>query len=303
MTASTLVTDYVGRGTHAARPASPNIPAGATAAYYETDTATVFFWNGSAWKGVTDLLDAFSSSRGAILYRGASAWLALAPGTSGQFLKTQGAGADPVWSAVSGSGGGLWGGAMSSLPTAASTGLSTWTNQGGASVADAATGITVTAPNSSADSVRIRRKAAPATPYTITGLIAVSAMVDSTHIVSGGIGWYDGTNKLHLCALDYNSTNKSWAVSVNKFTTPTAFSANDVSDTFPGAPNPIWLRIGDDGTNAQFFISTDGVNFTQIFTVAKASGFLGGAGYANVCFFANAIARDTLATLMSYAQA
>lgn len=214
-----------------------------------------------------------------------------------------------ITSAANGSGGGggvggLWSGVMSaSVPTSASTGLTTWLNQGGASVADVATGVTITAPNSSADSVRGRTKAAPGTPYTITALISATALVDSTHIVSTGIGWYDGTNKLHLLALDYNSANKSWAISVNKFTNPTTFSANDVTDTFPGSINPVWLRIKDDGTNAQFFFSTDGVNFTQAFTVAKASGFLGGSGYTNVVFFANAIARDVFGTLMSYAQA
>lgn len=55
-----------------------------------------------AWSTITALLDSlFSSSRGAILYRGSSAWAALAPGTSGYFLKTNGAGADPAWAAVS----------------------------------------------------------------------------------------------------------------------------------------------------------------------------------------------------------
>ncbi len=49
MTASTLIVDYVGRGSHAARPATPNIPTGATAVYYETDTTIVFVWDGSAW--------------------------------------------------------------------------------------------------------------------------------------------------------------------------------------------------------------------------------------------------------------
>lgn len=51
--------------------------------------------------GVFDLqaaLDALSSTRGAILFRGASAWQALAPGTSGYILTTSGSGADPVWS-------------------------------------------------------------------------------------------------------------------------------------------------------------------------------------------------------------
>jgi len=56
-----------------------------------------------AWGTVTALLDAlFSSSQGAILYRDAAAWAALAPGTSGHFLKTQGAAANPLWAAPAG---------------------------------------------------------------------------------------------------------------------------------------------------------------------------------------------------------
>lgn len=50
MSNSTLITDYVGRGTHAARPVTPGpIPTGGTAFYYETDTTTMFYWSGSAW--------------------------------------------------------------------------------------------------------------------------------------------------------------------------------------------------------------------------------------------------------------
>jgi hypothetical protein len=45
-----------------------------------------------------------SGNQGAILYKDAAAWAALAPGTSGQFLKTNGAAANPSW----GAGGGSW---------------------------------------------------------------------------------------------------------------------------------------------------------------------------------------------------
>lgn len=37
------------------------------------------------------------TSHGALLYRGVSAWTALAPGTAGQFLKTAGSSANPAW--------------------------------------------------------------------------------------------------------------------------------------------------------------------------------------------------------------
>lgn len=52
MPSSTLITDYVGRGTAAARPVLPNIPAGATAIYYETDTTNAFLWTGVAWVAI-----------------------------------------------------------------------------------------------------------------------------------------------------------------------------------------------------------------------------------------------------------
>ncbi len=45
-----------------------------------------------------------SAAQGDILYRGASGWTRLGAGTSGQFLQTQGASANPQWSTPSGSG-------------------------------------------------------------------------------------------------------------------------------------------------------------------------------------------------------
>jgi hypothetical protein len=44
------------------------------------------------------------TAQGDILYRNASEWVNLGPGTSGQFLQTQGAAANPQWSTPSGSG-------------------------------------------------------------------------------------------------------------------------------------------------------------------------------------------------------
>lgn len=52
---------------------------------------------------LSDTIDsAIGSAQGDILYRGASSWSILAPGTSGFFLKTQGASANPVWAAATG---------------------------------------------------------------------------------------------------------------------------------------------------------------------------------------------------------
>lgn len=48
-------------------------------------------------EGLTSLLDMITATRGSVLFRGATAWQALAPGTAGWRLTTNGAGADPTW--------------------------------------------------------------------------------------------------------------------------------------------------------------------------------------------------------------
>jgi hypothetical protein len=53
---------------------------------------------------VQEILDQISAVRGTVLYRGAAGWAGLAPGAAGQFLKTNGAGADPAWAAAGGGG-------------------------------------------------------------------------------------------------------------------------------------------------------------------------------------------------------
>jgi hypothetical protein len=55
---------------------------------------------------ISDILDFVSATRGTILYRGTSGWAALAPGTAGYLLQTNGAGADPTWVVAPTGGGG-----------------------------------------------------------------------------------------------------------------------------------------------------------------------------------------------------
>jgi hypothetical protein len=52
----------------------------------------------------SSFLDVIGSVQGDVLYRGASGWSVLAPGTAGQLLATGGAAANPSWTTVSGSG-------------------------------------------------------------------------------------------------------------------------------------------------------------------------------------------------------
>jgi hypothetical protein len=64
-----------------------------------------------------DQLDIASATFGDILYRDAVSWARLPAGTSGNFLKTQGAGAAPTWAAAGGGGGGAFDDASNILAT------------------------------------------------------------------------------------------------------------------------------------------------------------------------------------------
>jgi hypothetical protein len=77
---------------------------------------------------ISTLLDTIGSTQGTVLFRGASTWSALAPGTSGQVLTSGGASANPSWATNSGGGGAAFptGTLMLFQQTAAPTG---WTKQ------------------------------------------------------------------------------------------------------------------------------------------------------------------------------
>lgn len=54
---------------------------------------------------VTAILDkAFGNTQGSVIYRGASSWSSLAPGTTNYFLQTKGTGNNPTWTNVPGGG-------------------------------------------------------------------------------------------------------------------------------------------------------------------------------------------------------
>lgn len=199
---------------------------------------------------------------------------------------------------LGGGGGGLFGPALSAVPTQASTGLSTWLNQGSAAVSDTSAGILLTVPaESNADRLRGIYKTAPATPYTVTALIGG---VYFGNPVLSGIGWTDGT-KIQEIDLRNTGTFQIW---VSSWTNSNAFAADNATG-IPMLGNPAWFRLSDDGTTVLFQISADGINFYTRYSVAKASGFLGASGYSNILFVGNiknGMTGNALCTLMSYAQ-
>ena len=91
--------------------------------------------------------------------------------------------------------------------------------------------------------------AAPSTPYTITALIAAARNSSSSNGV--GIGWYDGSAKLHV--ISYSTVSGAPAVfQVNKFNSVFSFNGSDFTSNANQFPQPVWVQIHDDGTNVSF---------------------------------------------------
>lgn len=215
---------------------------------------------------------------------------------------------DGSWATPAG-GSGLYSSILSPLPTQASTGFTTWVNQGtDATVTDGPTGVTIYEPTTGNDAWRMRVKSVPGAPYTATALFGVSYVGNGTtsQLAEAGFGWRDSVSgKFSSINLRNNNVTGGFQITCSNWSTPSAFSANSFTGTTYFQSSLVWLQLNDDGTNVTFSFSIDGGFFIPIFTVAKASGFLGSSGY-NQLFFGidNSTATSNIQriamTMMSY---
>lgn len=158
-----------------------------------------------------------------------------------------------------------------------------WINQGAASVSTTNGGVALTAPAAAGDNLRIRKKAAPATPYTITAYFEPLLGVQTGAGASYGIGFRQSVDgKLHALVTHQSDLGEILSL---KFTNPTTFSAiyvqsgltNAVGGFGPlrtaynvAAAFPIkWLRITDDGVNRLTYFSFDGIEWIQFSTIGR----------------------------------
>lgn len=174
-------------------------------------------------------------------------------------------------------GGGLYGAVMTTPPTQASTGLTNWLAQGSAAVADNAIGITVEDVVSDGSNRGLYRSSVPSTPYTVKALINITA--NSNTYVGNGIGFRDSVSGKIEYIFFSRGANSGTNVLVQNLSAINTWNSNVKTAFFLGYDTPIWLRIADNGTSVSYGYSLDGVNFNVLYTVAKASGYLGASGY------------------------
>lgn len=215
----------------------------------------------------TDLtsLAGLTLSQGDILYRDGSQLQRLAAGTSGQFLKTNGAGANPAWAAA----GDPEGEAALTKPLAASFTLE---NAGTASMADGTNGLVLTAPSATANARFMRYTAGlPGASWTLTtrGRV-IGPHNGAVHVRA--IMVRNSTNGRLLTFGDVSNTNTG----CQRWSSYTAASTSPFSYGICAADIP-WRRLTSDGTTLSFYVSSDGQEWSLVGTEAIVS-YLTAAG-------------------------
>lgn len=220
-------------------------------------------------------LDSISSVRGTVLYRGATSWQGLLPGTSGQVLSTQGPGADPIWATVGGGNGWYY---LPPTLASLSTALTVGTNVTNIVESDdTQIGFRMAATQNAPDEARLRLQTLGTLPKTITARLLIS---------SGG-----GDRNFAGIALR-NSTTGQRLIFGHRSAQPTLIGSRQATNTtfdaefnftvpYSIATDGLWIRIVlDVNANASMQISADGKDFNELYTRTAAQ--VAGAGVDQV---------------------
>jgi hypothetical protein len=140
-----------------------------------------------------------------------------------------------------------------------------WINQGSATVTASKDAIYLATPGATTN-FRIRKKAAPSTPYTITAAFLFS--MEAQNFNSFGLVHRQSSDgKLVFFGLASNTTIQ---MMIQKYTNPTTFSATSKNINWAGG-TPLWLQLADDGTNRTYSMSGDGQNWRTFFAEARTT--------------------------------
>ncbi len=257
-------------------------------------------------------------------------------GTNGQVLTSGGPGVNPSWQAGGGGSGGniTSTGAVGGEPGSPAAGDlylpnnspdierysgSAWTlwgpvypftrpvaaqfafiNQGGASLVDNTNSLCLLAPqNSGSHNARILKKAAPATPYTITVFIKATILSSSSDDRHGLVFRDSVSGK--FSAFQSCGTANGTELRVTYYSSPTTPISNGVAFGFSGVPE--WLQISDDGTNRIYRISVDGLNWSQYYTEVRTANLTADeVGWFCNPLGGNSVNVDVYTTLFSWKQ-
>lgn len=146
-----------------------------------------------------------------------------------------------------------------------------WVNQETASVDTTFGGIYLSDAANAALDIRLRKKAAPTVPYTITAVFRFDGLLVEFH--QFGMAFRQASDgKLHVFSLQTNGANSPPFLGSNKYTDANNFSASYAQARYSSGPL-IFMRIADDNTNRICSYSADGQHW-QVFHSVGRTDFL-----------------------------
>jgi hypothetical protein len=183
-----------------------------------------------------------------------------------------------------------------------------WVNQGGASVAERSnpTRIYLSAPATSGNSFRIRKKSAPTAPYSVTAWLYPQICIASGGNPGGGLCFRNSSDgKLLTMQVFYwgGSGTDKFAIAVYRMTNATTWSSTQITETFVIPTSGLCLRLARDGSNnLSFQYSFNGEDFSTLYTEA-VSAHLSTADEVGWFFDANDASNAGGMVLASWAEA
>ena len=138
-----------------------------------------------------------------------------------------------------------------------------WVNQGGATTDTTHGGVILSCPKNATDSWRLRVKALPSVPYTLTAALTRMGFLSNFQGM-GIVLRASGAGTFIVLGI---TTGGSLQLKVDKWNSATSFNSSFLSQNIANFPN--FFRIQDDNTNWLFSVSMDGQSFTQVFSTAR----------------------------------
>jgi hypothetical protein len=207
-----------------------------------------------------------SAAQGDVLYRDASGWARLGAGTSGQYLKTNGAGANPAWTTISPSvpGTGFEGSILKPAMSAF-----TWVNQGTATGTDGTRGIVLVGPTDATTFLRLLVKATPSAPFDVV------MRMDDLGSAAAGTSFFlaarNSTNSRIFTMDVQNLDGTSFRIQSGRWTAAGTFSAAGGITNRPLTVKPRWLRFNITSTTITGYISPNGLDWLSVGTETIAT--------------------------------